>query len=91
MIERVGLAISTGLIALITRGSALVSAVLSAVPMWGRVDPLAVLALSPKERKKRERELRAAAEREDRDSRHIGSLLDAESATETESGAKGDG
>ena len=73
VVERVGLAVSTALLAIITRASSLVAAVFSAVPMWGRVDPLAVLALSQKERKMRERKLRAAVDREDR---YIGKLLD---------------
>ena len=73
--------------AIVTRASSLVAAVFSAVPMWGRVDPLAVLALSQKERKMRERKLRAVVDREDR---YIGILLDTESAAKAERGHAAD-
>jgi hypothetical protein len=74
--EGVALAVSAGLLALLLRGSSLAAVALSALPVWRRVDPLAVLALSDEERKKREEELRAAQEKEDVGEEAVGRLLD---------------
>jgi len=74
--EGVALAASAGLIGLLLRGGSLAAVALSALPVWRRVDPLAVLALSDEERKKREEELRAALETEDLGEEAVGRLLD---------------
>ena len=52
-------------------GGSLAAAALSSLPLWRRVDPLAVLALSEEERWQREQEMRAAQRDES-----IGRLLD---------------
>jgi hypothetical protein len=59
-IEGTALAVSTGLLALFARGSSLIAMLLSSLPIWLRVDPLSVLLLSERDRKKRERELHDA-------------------------------
>ena len=59
-IERIALALSTGVLALIARASSLTAMALSSLPVWQRLDPLSVLALSDRERKEREKELRDA-------------------------------
>ncbi len=46
--------------------------------MWRSADPLAVLAVSDEERKKREKELREAEADEDREEEAVGRLLDDE-------------
>jgi hypothetical protein len=71
-VEGVALAISGGLLALLMRGGSLAAAALSSVPLWRRVDPLAVLSLSEEERWQREQEIRAAQREEEG-----GRLLDA--------------
>ena len=47
---------------------------LSSLPVWSRVDPLSVLMLSERDRKKREQQLRDAETLED-ESDHLGDLL----------------
>ena len=42
-----------------------------ALPMWRRVDPLAVLALSSEERKRREKDLRDAESAENREEQKV--------------------
>jgi hypothetical protein len=59
-------------LALLLRGGSLAAAALSSVPLWRRVDPLAVLALSEEERWQREQDIRAAQREEE-----SGRLLDA--------------
>ena len=75
-VEGLALMVSSSLLAAIVRGGSLVATALSSLPMWRRVDPLAVLALSDEERRKREMELRAAAAGEDEAESGIGRLLD---------------
>jgi Tol biopolymer transport system component len=64
-VERVALALSTGVLALLARASSLAAMALSSLPVWRRVDPLTVLALSEREKRKREKELRNAELYED--------------------------
>jgi hypothetical protein len=73
--ERAALAFSTGILALLTRASSLTAMALSSIPVWQRVDPINVLALSAKERKKRAKQLRDAEDLEDRAEAGIGDLL----------------
>ncbi len=80
-IEGTALAISAGLLPLLARASSLTAMLLSSLPVWSRVDPLSVLMLSEKDRKKRERELRDAETVED-ESDHLGNLL--EGSTESD-------
>jgi hypothetical protein len=70
-IEGVTLFVTGGLLAALVRGGSLAAAALSSLPLWRRVDPLAVLALSEEERWQREQEMRAAQREES-----IGRLLD---------------
>ena len=74
--ESVVLAVSSGLLTLLLRGGSLVAAAVSSLPMWRRVDPLAVLSLSEEERRKREREQREARASEDEEGAGIGELFD---------------
>ena len=80
-IEGTALAISAGLLPLLARASSLAAMLLSSLPVWSRVDPLSVLMLSERDRKKRERELRDAETLED-ESDHLGDLL--EGSTESD-------
>jgi hypothetical protein len=72
----VTLAISSGLMLLLLRSSSLWAVALSALPLWRRVDPLAVLAITPEERRKLERDLRKAEQLEDTDGAGLGRVLD---------------
>ena len=71
--EGITLLASAGLIGLLLQRGTLMAMALSSLPLWRRVDPLVVLALSDEERKKREEELRAAEAAEDQ---NVGRLLD---------------
>ena len=70
------IATSVGLLSLLLRSGSLVGAALSAMPLWQRVDPLAVVALSKEEREKLQRDLRLAEEAEDEKAGGIGRLFD---------------
>jgi len=70
-VEGAALVVSSGLLALLLRGGSLAAAALSSLPLWRRVDPLAVLALSDEERWRREQDIRAAQSEEE-----SGRLLD---------------
>jgi len=76
--EGIALGASTMLLATLMRSSSLLAVALSSLPLWRRVDPLAVLALSEREREERERELRAARKAEDENAAGVGELLDDE-------------
>ena len=71
-VEGMALVVSGGLLALLMRGGSLAAAALSSVPLWRRIDPLAVLSLSEEERWQREQDIRAAQREEEG-----GRLLDA--------------
>jgi hypothetical protein len=72
----VTLAFSTGLMLMLMRSSSLWAVALSALPLWRRVDPLAVLAITPEERRKLERDLREAEQREDTAGAGLARVLD---------------
>ncbi len=74
-LEGLTLAVSAGLLALLARASSLTTLLLSSLPVWSRVDPLSVLLLSERERKKRQQELRDAETLEDQSDR-VGDLLE---------------
>jgi hypothetical protein len=74
--ERAGFALSAGLLAMVTRGTSLVAMALSALPVWSRVDPLAVLAVSERTRRENRREQRDAEAQEDEANHALGKLLD---------------
>ncbi len=74
-LEGLTLAVSAGLLALLARASSLTTMLLSSLPVWSRVDPLSVLLLSERERKKRRQELRDAEILEDQSDR-VGDLLE---------------
>ena len=74
--EEVALAFSAGLLGILLRGSSLAAVALTSLPIWRRVDPLAILALTDEERRKREEELRSARETEDLSEEAVGRLLD---------------
>jgi hypothetical protein len=61
-IEAVSIAFSAGFIAAALRSSSLWAALLSLTPMWQRLDPLVVLAVSDEERRRRQEEIRRAEE-----------------------------
>ncbi|MCZ6785037.1 MAG: hypothetical protein O7G30_17195 [Proteobacteria bacterium] len=70
------LAVSLGWFGLLLRGGSLAAVAFSALPLWRRVDPLAVLALSDEERRRLEEDLRKAREQEDEKEKGVGRLLD---------------
>ena len=72
----VTLALSTGLLFMLMRSSSIWGVALSALPMWRRVDPLAVLAITPEERRKLERDLREAEQSEDTAGAGLARMLD---------------
>ena len=74
--EGVTIATSVGLLSLLLRSGSLLGMALSALPLWRRVDPLAVLALSDDEREKLEKDLRSAEEDEDEKDDGVGRVLD---------------
>ena len=74
-VEGVALAASAAVLALLARSSSLIAMAFSSLPIWSRVDPLNVLLLSARDRKKREQELRDAEILED-ESDNVGDLLD---------------
>ncbi len=78
-LEGAALVSSFGLLGILSRAGSLAAAALSSLPMWRSADPLAVLAVSDEERKKREKELREAEAAEDREEEAVGRLLDDDS------------
>lgn len=74
--EGLSLAFSSGLLLLLMRSSSLWAVALSALPVWRRVDPLAVLAITAEERRKLERDLRKAEQQEDTAGLGLGRVLD---------------
>ena len=78
IVEGAALATSIGWLGLLSRAPSLAAAALSSLPMWSRVDPLAVLTISEEERKRREKDLHDAEAEEDRTERAVGNLLDDE-------------
>jgi hypothetical protein len=79
---------------MLMRSGSLWAVALSALPVWRRVDPLAVLAISPEERRKLERDLREAEQLEDTAGAGLGRVLDSvepgEEPDEEESVVPGD-
>jgi hypothetical protein len=69
--------LSSGLAAFILRGGPLLASALSSLPLWKRVDPLAVLNLSEAERWQREEEMRAARQAEEEANRRKSSAAGA--------------
>jgi len=63
-IEGIAMAATTGLLAGVLRASSLVAMAVSAVPLWGRADPLMILSLSNEERRDLEATLRRAGTNE---------------------------
>jgi hypothetical protein len=64
-VRAMALAASSGALAAMLRGGSLLALTFSSLPLWNGFDPLAVLAMSNAERKRREDELRAEEEGED--------------------------
>lgn len=60
----------------VLKGSHIIAGMLSSLPLWTQFDPLAVLALTRRERKIRKDERRADARRDDAEYRKLGSLLE---------------
>ena len=60
--EGFALMLSLGWLGVLLRGGSLAAIAFSALPMWRRVDPLAVLTISEEERVRREQDLRSARE-----------------------------
>jgi hypothetical protein len=86
------LVVSTGFLTALLRGGSLLALTFSSLPLWNGFDPLAVLALTREERKKREEELREARRAEDRGAAGLGDLLDTQANSEADgrTGAAGD-
>jgi len=74
--EGFALMLSLGWLGLLLRGGSLAAIALSSLPMWRRVDPLAVLAISEEERLRREQDLQNARKLEDQTDTGVGNLLD---------------
>ena len=74
--EGVMLATSLGWLALLLRAESLAALAFSALPMWRKVDPLAILSLSDEEREQRMKDLKKARAEEDAKLQAIGRLLD---------------
>lgn len=60
----------------VLKGSHFIAGMLSSLPLWTQFDPLAVLALTRRERKNRKEERRADARRDDAEYSKLGSLLE---------------
>jgi hypothetical protein len=76
-VEQLALGFSTALLALFARASSLTAMALSSLPFWQHADPLSVLALSRRERRARDGEIRRAEDLENE--RHDGvNLVDAQ-------------
>lgn len=76
MARGVAVVFSTSLLGALARAGSLLAMTLSSLPIWLRFDPLAILALSDTERKRRKEELREAQQDEDASGREVGRLLD---------------
>ena len=74
--EAVALLLSLGWLGVLLRGGSLAAVAFSSLPLWSRVDPLAVLAISEEERRRLEEDLRKAREAEDQAEKGVGRLLD---------------
>jgi hypothetical protein len=70
-----GMVLSAGFLAWIMRGGALVTSFLVSMPAWRRFDPLPILKANNRDRQKRDREVQAEHEREDRQFRGIDRIL----------------
>ncbi len=60
----------------VLKGSNIIAGMLSSLPLWTQFDPLAVLTLSRRERKRRKEERRADARQDDVEYGKLGSLLE---------------
>jgi hypothetical protein len=79
--EGFALMVSLSWLGVLLRSGSLAAIAFSALPMWRRVDPLAVLTISEEERVRREQDLRCARELEDQTERGVGDLLDGSAAS----------
>jgi hypothetical protein len=86
-VRAMALVVSTGVLTALLRGGSLLALTFSSLPLWNGFDPLAVLALTREERKKREDELREAQRAEDRGAAGLGDLLDAHADSGAREGA----
>jgi hypothetical protein len=73
--EGVALAFSATMLSAILRAGNLAAIALSSLPLWSRIDALAVLSLSEEERRARDQELQDAEDEEERKAKGIGRLL----------------
>jgi hypothetical protein len=64
--EGIAVVVSTGLLVGLARAGSLSALAVSSLPLWQRMDPLVILALSPEERERLNREMRATREDEAR-------------------------
>ena len=81
-----GFVVTVGVTSWMFRSSSLVSAMLSSVPVWKRLDPLPVLSLSGKELEQRQRRLKDIEEDEHLSDRKISHFFSEESNGENEGG-----
>ena len=79
--ESLVLALSGGLLAILLRSGALWAVALSSLPLWQRLDPVAILGLTDERRRRREEEIRLSELLEDETS-HVGRVLDDEEEDE---------
>jgi hypothetical protein len=70
-----GMVLSAGFLAWIMRGGALVTSFLVSMPAWRRFDPLPILKANNRDRRRRDREVQAEHEREDKQFRGIDRVL----------------
>ncbi|MBH0179952.1 MAG: hypothetical protein HP491_19345 [Nitrospira sp.] len=70
-----GVVLSAGVMAWILHGGSLVASFLVSMPAWRRFDPLPILKANNRDRRKRDREVQAEHEREDRQFRGIDRIL----------------
>lgn len=70
-----GLTLSAGFLAWILRGGSLMASFLVSMPAWRHFDPLPVLKANDRDRQKRDREVKAEREREDRQFHGIDRVL----------------
>ena len=68
--------LSAGFVAWILRGGTLLAAAMSSIPIWKGLDPLPIIALSKRERKRRDAEHDVDKQEEDSLQQEIGELID---------------